>query len=208
MSDLKLPEDHWNDVYRSKDSTDVSWFQAEPTLSLEFIAAASTKAGASVLDVGGGTSLLADRLVTLGYRVGVMDVSEVALDQARARLDSKATAVEWLCSDVRDFVPDHPWDIWHDRAVFHFLTDQRDRLAYKATLLSTLAADGVAVIATFGPNAPELCSGLPTMRYSPEQLARELGEDLTLTADELEQHRTPRGEIQEFIYCSFRRTAT
>ena len=207
MSDLKLPEDHWNGVYLSKASTDVSWFQAEPTFSLEFIASAGTRSGAAVLDVGGGTSLLADRLLTLGYRVGVMDISALALDQARARLGTESAAVEWLHADVRKFVPSHPWDIWHDRAVFHFMTDQRDRLAYRATLLRTLSSDGTAVIATFGPNAPERCSGLPTVRYSAELLARELGEDFVLTADALELHRTPRGETQEFVYCAFRRAA-
>ena len=207
MSDLKLPEDHWNSVYRSKTLTDVSWFQAEPTFSLEFIASARTKVGAAVLDVGGGTSLLTDRLLTLGYRVGVMDISALALDQARARIGTESAAVEWLHADVREFVPSHPWDIWHDRAVFHFMTDQGDRLAYKAALLRALASDGTAVIATFGPNAPERCSGLPTVRYSAELLARELGEELVLTADALELHRTPRGETQEFVYCAFRRAA-
>ena len=160
-----------------------------------------------VLDVGGGTSFLADRLLALGYKVGVMDISEVALDQSKARLGTEATAVEWIHADVLNFVPRHPWDVWHDRAVFHFLTDQRDRLAYKSTLLRTLASDGVAVIATFGPNAPERCSGLPTVRYSAELLARELGEDFVLTADALELHRTPRGETQAFVYCAFRRAA-
>ena len=207
MSDSKRLAAHWNSVYRSKASTDVSWFQAEPTLSLELIASAGIRTGAAVLDVGGGTSFLADRLLALGYRVGVMDVSALALDQARARLGTKAAAVEWIHADVLNFVPSHRWDVWHDRAVFHFLTDQRDRLAYRATLLRTLASDGVAVIATFGPNAPERCSGLPTVRYGPGVLARELGDDLVLTADRLDLHRTPRGKIQEFVYCAFRRAA-
>ena len=204
MSNSERPSAHWDSVYRSKASTDVSWFQAEPTFSLELIASAETQTGAAVLDVGGGTSFLADRLLALGYRVGVMDISALALDQARARLGTKSAAVEWLHADIRTFVPSHPWDVWHDRAVFHFMTDQRDRLAYKATLLRTLAPDGVAVIATFGPNAPELCSGLPTVRYSSDLLAREFGDDLVLTADRLELHRTPRGPTQEFVYCAFR----
>ena len=207
MSDSKRPAVHWNSVYRSRDSTDVSWFQAEPTSSLELIASAVTQAGAGVLDVGGGTSFLADRLLALGYRVGVMDISEVALDQSKARLGTEATAVEWIHAAVLNFVPRHPWDVWHDRAVFHFLTDQHDRLAYKATLLRTLASDGVAVIATFGPNAPERCSGLPTARYGPDALAQEFGDDLVLIADRLELHRTPRGDTQEFVYCAFKRAA-
>ena len=205
MSSAEPPTVHWDSVYRSKDSTDVSWFQAEPTFSLELIASAETRAGVAVLDVGGGTSFLADRLLALGYRVGVMDVSALPLDQASARLGTKSAAVEWLHADVRNFVPSHPWDVWHDRAVFHFMTDQQDRLAYKATLLRTLASDGVAVIATFGPNAPERCSGLPTVRYSSDLLAREFGDDLVLTADRLELHRTPKGETQEFVYCAFTR---
>jgi SAM-dependent methyltransferase len=188
-------------------STGLSWFQAEPTSSLDLIASAGTRAGAAVLDIGGGTSFLAGRLLALGYRVGVMDISEVALDQSRARLGTEAAVVEWIHADVLNFVSRHPWDVWHDRAVFHFLTDQRDRLAYKATLLRTIALDGVAVIATFGPNAPERCSGLPTARYSPDALAQELGDDLVLIADHLELHRTPRGATQEFVWCAFRRAA-
>jgi hypothetical protein len=197
---------HWDTVYRTKAPDSVSWFQKEPAVSLDLIAKAELRDGASILDVGGGTSFLVDRLLDLGYAPGVLDVSSVALELTKTRLGSRRTQVEWFVGDVQSFSPPHPWDLWHDRAVFHFLTAPRDRASYWSVLRKSLSQEGTAVIATFGPNGPQRCSGLPTVRYGPEDLQREAGEGFALTHTAVETHVTPGGGLQEFVYVSLRRS--
>jgi SAM-dependent methyltransferase len=205
MTDQQRMQEHWTQVYSTKDVETVSWHQAEPKLSLEMIAS-SADPPARVLDVGGGTSFLVDELLKRGYRPGVLDISDVPLALVRSRLGPAATGVEWLVGDIREFALGHSWDVWHDRAVFHFLTEADDRLQYRQRLLeATMPGSGV-VIATFAPDGPEKCSGLPTVRYSPENLSRELGMEFELLEAVEERHRTPTGNEQPFVYCRFRRT--
>jgi SAM-dependent methyltransferase len=191
---------HWDTVYGTKAPDSVSWFQVDPATSLKLIAGAGLRPGASVLDVGAGTSFLVDRLLDLGYKPGVLDVSSVALDMTKKRLGSDGTKVEWLVADVLNYEPSHRWDLWHDRAVFHFLTDEADRAAYWSVVRDCLNRDGKAVIATFGPNGPQRCSGLPTARYGPEELLREAGSGFVLADSVVDMHLTPGGNSQEFVY--------
>jgi len=198
------PAGHWSRVYATKRATDVSWYQAEPVVSLELIERAA-RAPASVLDVGGGASSLVDRLIERGYIPGVLDISEAALDIVRARLGADSEVVEWFVSDVTTFEPQHGWDVWHDRAVFHFLVGEAERAAYRTAVGRATVPGASVIIATFGPDGPDRCSGLPTLRYSPEQLTAELGGNYSLSAVEWEEHRTPGGATQQFVYCLFQR---
>jgi SAM-dependent methyltransferase len=197
---------HWNQVYASKASADVSWFQASPTLSLDLIQATGVPRTARILDVGGGTSRLVDCLLDAGYsRVGVLDIAKASLAEARYRIGSAAGQVEWFVGDVTGFQTPHSWEVWHDRAVFHFLTDAADRAAYRNALLQCLSPEGHLILATFGPEGPTRCSGLEVVRYGPDTLGRELGEDFQLVESRWEEHRTPAGALQQFVYCRFRR---
>ena len=197
-------QEHWNEVYRTKGAQDVSWFQAEPVLSLELIKTARVPADGSILDVGGGASVLVDRLLEAGYaRLGVLDISAEALALARQRLGARASGVEWFESDVTQFQPPHPFALWHDRAVFHFLTVAADRRAYVAALERTLAPGGAVIIATFALDGPPQCSGLDVTRYDEQTLSAELGSGFALREVRCETHRTPWNTEQCFIYCQF-----
>jgi SAM-dependent methyltransferase len=199
---------HWSDVYRTKDPASVSWYEARPEISLRMIEASGVGPGARVLDVGGGAASLMDALLDAGYAtVGVLDVAQEALDIARMRLGERATDVEWFAFDVLDFRSPHPWDIWHDRAVFHFLTEPDDRARYARVLLDSLAPEGQVVIATFGPDGPERCSGLPVVRYDAGRLAEALGPGLRLTEHHLALHNTPSGTTEQFLFARFVRSA-
>lgn len=196
---------HWDRVWRERDRARVSWYQPRPGLSLQLIETAELPEGSRVLDVGGGTSSLVERLLDAGYRPGVLDVSEEALARARARLGARATRVEWFRADVTRWNPPHDWDLWHDRATLHFLTDERDRQAYRATLLRALPPGGCAVLAEFGPQGPTTCSGLPVHRWSAEALEAFLGPELAIEERSAEEHVTPSGATQRFVVCRFRR---
>ena len=161
-----------------------------------------------MLDVGGGAAALVERMLDLGYRPGVLDVSGEAVARSRARLGTRAADVEWYVADVTGWEPPHPWDLWHDRAVLHFLTDERDRDAYRATLERAVPSGGCAVFAEFGPEGPTSCSGLPVHRWSAEELREFLGSGWTLEAQAPEAHVTPSGAVQQFVVCWFRRRAT
>lgn len=197
---------HWDEVYASRRPDTVSWYQPVPTLSLELIDANPRGRAARVLDVGAGASTLVDHLLQRGYEtVGVADLAGDALSAVRTRLGPAADRVEWFHQDVTALRTPHPWDVWHDRALFHFLTVPAERQRYRDALLRSLAAQGEAVVATFGPEGPERCSGLPTVRYAPEALERELGPELELIESRDEVHRKPDGGEQRFVYCRFRR---
>ncbi|HEX8385604.1 MAG TPA: class I SAM-dependent methyltransferase, partial [Rubricoccaceae bacterium] len=178
-----------------------------PASSVRMVEAAGLGPSARVLDVGGGASSLVDALLDGGYtHVGVLDVAPEALDVARARLGGRAGLVEWFASDVLSFETPHPWDVWHDRAVFHFLTDPADQARYRRVMLDSLAPGGHVVMAPFGPDGPESCSGLPVQRYDPESLAAVLGPELRLGEHRLDVHTTPSGAEQEFLFARFIRS--
>lgn len=194
---------HWEDVYTTKESTSLSWFQATPTRSLELIARTETPFNARILDVGGGDSMLVDRLIERGYsNLLVLDVSPSALERAKSRLGAGAGHIDWMESDIRatDLEPES-MDVWHDRAVFHFLIEPQDRDAYIAQVRRAVRPGGYVIVATFAEDGPTRCSGLPVARYSAAQLHHAFGGDFRLTKSVREVHRTPSGGEQRFSYC-------
>lgn len=197
---------HWERVYATTSPDQLSWYQERPELSLRLIQAAGVRPESRIIDVGGGASTLVDVLLDEGFaNVAVLDLAEGPIEQAKARLGSRAEAVEWLVADVTEFDPPHSFDLWHDRAVFHFLTEARDRSRYRRALLESLRPSGQAIVATFAMTGPERCSGLDVVRYSPESLNGELGADFELLEACAQRHTTPGGATQDFIYCRFRR---
>lgn len=199
-------EAHWQGVYEKNAPDRVSWYQAEPRLSLALIARAGIRPDARVVDVGGGASVLVDRLIDRGFAdITVLDIAESALARSRARLGPRAERVRWVVADVTGWRPEGSFDLWHDRAVFHFLTEAADRARYVEALRAALAPGGHAIVATFALDGPERCSGLPVVRYGPESLLAELGPGFTLVASEREEHVTPAGRVQPFTYALFRR---
>jgi SAM-dependent methyltransferase len=200
---------HWERVYTSKRENEVSWFQENPAPSLDLIAKAAATTVSSVIDVGGGASRLIDALVENGFRdVTVLDLSDAALMAAKARLLSRADQVQWVVADVTEWEPHGLiYDIWHDRAAFHFLTEERDRMAYVKRLIKAVKPGGHAIIATFAPDGPERCSGLPVQRYDAESLRRVVGGAFELIETLRHEHRTPWGSEQHFQFSLFRRGA-
>ncbi|HEU0223970.1 MAG TPA: class I SAM-dependent methyltransferase [Steroidobacteraceae bacterium] len=195
---------HWEQVWRTRAPREVSWYQPEPTVSLELIEAAGIAQDSGIIDVGGGASLLVDRLLDRGYsNLAVLDIAGGAMQTSRDRLGARASGVEWHEADVTSFEPPRRYGLWHDRAVFHFLTQAADRRAYVATLRKALKPDGAVVIAAFAPDGPPKCSGLDVMRHDEKSLATELGEDFAIREVRRETHRTPGGAEQRFIYCRF-----
>lgn len=200
------PKSHWESVYAEKSDGDVSWHQDVPSVSLEFADAAGVDASSVIIDVGGGTSRFAECLLDRGFKdVTVLDVSEPALAAARARLGPREADVRRIVADVTVWSPDRHYDLWHDRAVFHFMTVPGDRPAYVDRLSNALRPNGRAIISTFAPDGPERCSGLPVMRYSPKTLAEALGPRFELIANRRHLHVTPWGTQQSFQFSLFRR---
>lgn len=183
----------------------MSWYQEDPGASFRLIEEAELPAGARVLDVGGGTSRLVDRLLARGFRPGLLDISPEPLRLGRARVGAAADRVEWFQADVTSFRSPHPWDLWHDRALLHFLTRDEDRDAYLSSLLAALGAGGRVVIGTFAPDAPPRCSDLPVRRYDITGLEAFLGPEFVLETRAREEHATPAGTIQPFTFGRFRR---
>jgi SAM-dependent methyltransferase len=194
---------HWERVYRTKQPNEVSWYQPHLDISLRLIEEAAPNRDAQIVDVGGGEATLVDDLLARGYHhLSVLDVSSTALDVAKARLGERADKVSWLCGDVTTFAfARHQYDMWHDRAVFHFLTDSDDRAAYVRQVANAVKPGGHAIVATFGPEGPTQCSGLNVVRYDPESLHSEFGPRFCLVRHLAELHRTPAGSIQQFTYC-------
>ncbi len=203
---MKL-EAHWEAVYRDKDLTQVSWYQGRPSLSLSLISRVGLGTNARILDVGAGTSSLVDHLLDAGHRhLGVLDVSATAIDITRERLGDRAQHVEWFVSSVAEFVSPHPWDLWHDRATLHFLTEHDDQAEYRLRLESSVTQGGTVVVSTFGPEGPERCSGLDVRRYGVDQLVECIGPEFSLDHHEVVEHTTPGGGVHQFLSCLFRRT--
>lgn len=199
-------QQHWDTVYRGTGEQDVSWFEGVPEISLRMLDAAGLSTGSCVLDVGGGESRLVDELLARGVScLAVLDISGTALQRCRSRLGASASIPIWIETDVTGEWSLKPMDLWHDRAVFHFLTAPSDRASYRERLLRTLKPGGTAIIATFAPDGPEACSGLPVQRYSPRMLAAELGERFALVESAPHVHTTPWGSTQSFQYSRLER---
>ncbi len=198
---------HWEQVYHSKTADSVSWFQEHSDQSLRLIHNAGLGKEAAIIDVGGGTSRLVDDLAAAGYTdLTVLDLSSAALAVAKRRLGKYAATVHWIEGDItRAEFPKHRFDIWHDRAVFHFLTDPVDRHAYVERVMHAVRPGGHVIVATFAEDGPEKCSGLPVMRYQAETLHAEFGDAFLLVEHEKEAHHTPFGTVQQFVYCYCRK---
>lgn len=197
---------HWEKVYKSRRPEQVSWYQPHLETSLELLRSAAPQLEAHVIDVGAGGSTLVDDLVAFGYRnLCAMDISPAALSVTKARLGGRAERVQWLVGDVRTISLDaHRFDVWHDRATFHFLTLSEDRAAYVRQVVRAIKPGGHLIVATFGPQGPSRCSGLDVIRYEPHALQAELGAAFRLVEQRTELHRTPAGATQQFTYCMCR----
>lgn len=200
---------HWESVYTTKGENEVSWFQQSPAPSLDLIVQTGATRESAIIDIGGGASRLVDSLVEQGFEdVTVLDLSATALAAARSRLESHlgagAESVNWIIADATTWEPARVYDIWHDRAAFHFLTDANDRAAYIARLGRGLRIGGHAIIATFAPDGPEKCSGLPVARYNSASLGQTLGAAFWLVHTERHEHATPWGSRQAFQFSVFR----
>ena len=198
---------HWEHIYETKAPTQVSWYQEHAKFSLQYIQKTGIQKTDHIIDVGGGASTLVDDLIEDGFQnVTILDVSGTALQVARQRLGSRAVVVNWIEVDITQAaLPDDAYDVWHDRAVFHFLTQAADRQHYIETVRHSVRLGGHVIVATFAPDGPERCSGLEVVRYSPESLHSEFGEDFEVVDSTRETHHTPFGTEQRFIYCYCRK---
>jgi ubiquinone/menaquinone biosynthesis C-methylase UbiE len=200
-------KEHWERVYTTKATDAVSWFQESATQSIDFINKSKVPLSASIIDIGGGASILIDNLVAKSYsNLSVLDLSGAALLTSQNRLKEASKNIKWIEGNILDVdFERHSFDLWHDRAVFHFLTNAEDRKKYIDLLSKAVKPNGHIIIATFAEDGPLQCSGLPVMRYSVDELHSELGQEFTLIESKKELHQTPFNTVQSFIYCYFRR---
>jgi ubiquinone/menaquinone biosynthesis C-methylase UbiE len=197
---------HWEQIYANKSPSQVSWYQSEPLVSLRLIRNCRLEKNVPIIDVGGGAAVLVDRLLEEGYeKLAVLDISSKALAYAKARLGGKAQRIEWFDTDIMQFQPQHQFSLWHDRAVFHFLSKSADRKKYLEVLKRSLKAGGYLIIAAFAIGGPEKCSGLDVIQYDAEKLLAELGDEFLLIEQETEMHKTPANKPQLFSYFRFLR---
>lgn len=201
---------HWQSIYGQKDPAQVSWFEPTPAFSLAMLDAVAAHPGQSVIDVGAGASRLANALLQRGFTdITALDIAAGGLDVARRELGPAASRITWITADLLSWHPEKRYDIWHDRAVFHFITDPAQQRRYVQTALAALSPHGTMIIATFADDGPPACSGLPVARYSPAQLADTLNRhaDATLAVleERREQHRTPWGASQAFTWIALNR---
>jgi len=197
---------HWEHVYETKSADEVSWYRQHLDVSLDLITNAVGNRDARIVDVGGGEATLVDDLLAVGYRrVDVLDISEKALRVAKDRLGEAANSVGWLCGDVTTYPFEaNQYDLWHDRAVFHFLTEPTQRQDYVRQVIRAVKAGGHVIVATFGPEGPNKCSGLDVVRYDADTLHDQFGPRFELVEHRVEEHRTPSGARQQFVYCMCR----
>lgn len=197
---------HWEKIYGTKEQEDVSWYQPIPTTSLEIIEKLNLSEDAKIIDIGGGDSLLADHLLELGYRdVTVLDISQKAIDRAMKRLGEKAERIKWIVSDVLDIQTREQYDLWHDRAAFHFLTNKEEIERYMEIANLYIQTGGSLVVGTFSEKGPEKCSGIRIKQYSEQSLAMILKPYFEKTDCFYTDHKTPFETIQNFLFCSFRK---
>jgi ubiquinone/menaquinone biosynthesis C-methylase UbiE len=198
---------HWSEVYQNKASDNVSWYQEKPERSLKLIEEIGLSKNARIIDVGAGASTLVDHLLKLGYsEISLLDISPESLDISKKRLGEKSLHLKWLVGDITSIeLPNAAYELWHDRAVFHFLTEAAQQQAYLEKIKQSLAPNGHLIIATFASDGPLQCSGLDVMRYDAERLERFFGNDFSLLGSSSESHLTPWASEQKFIYCHFQR---
>ncbi|CAG8473918.1 15655_t:CDS:1 [Cetraspora pellucida] len=205
-SPINNVENHWETVYKTKAPNDVSWYCPHLETSLRFIEKATQSQNLSIIDVGGGQSTLVDDLLARGYQnISVLDISETAINGTKERLGKAAKNVKWLTADITQVkLPEHYYDVWHDRAVFHFLTTPEQRAAYVKQVALAMKSGGHVIMSTFGPQGPEKCSGLEVIRYDAESLREQFGEQFQLIDSITEIHQTPFDTKQQFLYCYFK----
>jgi SAM-dependent methyltransferase len=197
---------HWEEIYQTKQLHEVSWFQPKPETSLEFIWQFELPSDAKIIDIGGGDSFLVDHLLDLGYQdITVLDISESAIDRAKQRLGDRANHVKWIVEDAATFKPDAQYDLWHDRAAFHFLTLDHEIDHYIEILKQGIRPNGFLIIGTFSENGPKKCSGIEIKQYSELSITALLNNSFEKLDCITVDHRTPSGNIQNFIFCSFRK---
>ena len=197
---------HWGDVYQEKSPSELSWYQKEPKLSLELIRCTNVASNDAIIDVGGGASVLVDYLSKESFtNLTVLDISENAIAMAKKRLGDTAKSIEWIVSDITQFDTSQKFSLWHDRALFHFLTDPSDREIYVKALIKAIRTEGHLIIATFATGGPEKCSGLEIVQYNSEKMIAELGDNFSLVEERKEIHITPANKEQEFIFFHFLR---
>lgn len=199
-------EDHWQDVYNKKNENEVSWYQKYPKLSLDFIKSLNLKLDSHIIDIGAGESRLVDNLLELGFtNISVLDISLKSIEKTKKRLGLKSKLVNWIVSDINDFKPECKYDLWHDRAAFHFLKDSSEIDNYLKLLKNSLNVEANLIIATFSENGPLKCSGLEVSRYSESSISDLLSNDFELISSEISSHNTPFNTTQEFLFTKFKK---
>lgn len=197
---------HWDKIYKKNSTDKVSWYQPTPTISLDFVKQFKLAKTAKIIDIGGGDSFFVDHLINLGYQdITVLDISEKAIARAKQRLGHKADMVEWIISDAVNFHPSNKYDFWHDRAAFHFLTDEKEIERYLATIKTSIKPGGYLLIGTFSEQGPKKCSGIEIKQYSEQTMTDRLKKFFEKIKCITIDHKTPFDTIQNFIFCSFRR---
>lgn len=196
---------HWENIYKTKGQQEVSWYQNIPTTSLEIFKKFELPLDARIIDIGGGDSFLVDHLLEMGYQnISVLDISEAAINKAKIRLGDKALLVKWIVADISSFEPTETYDFWHDRAAFHFLTNEDEINHYLATAKSHIAKDGLFVLGTFSENGPTKCSGIEIKQYSEESMSEKIGKYFKKIKCLVVDHLTPFNTVQDFLFCSFK----
>lgn len=208
MSDFDRKR-HWENIYQTKNLKEVSWFQPTPATSLDFFKQFKVPATAKIIDIGGGDSLLVDHLLDLGYLdITVLDISDIALDKAKQRLGERALKVKWIIADAATFKPTEKYDFWHDRAAFHFLTQEQEIENYLDTIQKSIKPSGILVIGTFSEQGPKKCSGIEIKQYSETSMTDRLKKYFKKIKCITVDHKTPSDTIQNFVFCSFRKSQT
>ena len=199
-------KNHWESVYQNKNFKDTSWFQEVPSTSIAFLESLKLDKSAKIIDIGGGESRFVNYLLDKGFEnISVLDISTTAIEKKKQELGSKSITITWIVSDVVDFKPTETYDFWHDRATFHFLTDQNDIAAYVQTVQQFVAPEGALILSTFSENGPTKCSGLPIQQYSETTLSARVEAFFTKIKCVIVDHITPFETVQNFVFCSFKR---
>jgi 2-polyprenyl-3-methyl-5-hydroxy-6-metoxy-1,4-benzoquinol methylase len=206
MNELLTKKKYWDTIYREKSTIDLGWFQEVPTISLDLIKSAGIEKDARIIDVGGGDSFLVDHLLALGYsNITVLDLSESAIERGKKRLGSKGSEVHWICSDIRDFNTDEKFDLWHDRACFHFLIDDSDIQVYVSKVNQFLNEKGAVILGTFSKTGPKKCSGLPIQQYDSISITKKFIQDFYVEKSIEATHITPSLARQNYVFCRLKR---